>query len=521
MTMPDWPRQVNGPDSVVLGRIQLGDRRQWSLFAVLVGAALLAAPCGGTLAAYTGHAAAPDVNAGWPTFGGDPAHESVNPAESVITVSSVGRLHRLWRVELPDLADERPVLAADLLMPDGRRHGVIYLTTDRGTLVALDASTGARFWAVTPKSSNPKYTKSAPAVDPVRELVYSYGLDGKVHRFRATTGQEVAGSGWPVLVTRMPLSEKISSALNLVDDYLYVTTASFSGDAPPYQGHVVTIDVRTGATHIFNSLCNDRTHLLALNECRSNGGGIWGRPGVVQDPVTGNIFFSVSDGEFNANRKGQNWGDTVVEMTADGARVLDSYTPANYETEAFQNRDLGSTAPTLLPTLLQSSTPYLAVQAGKEGLLRLVNRLDLSGQGGPAHVGGELQTLSLPDLCPTLAQPVAWQDPAGGGVWVFVSTLCHMDAYRVTTSPQGATRLRSAWYAGVQTTSPVVAGGVVFASSNGDLLALDPHTGHQLWSSAAPSAGGSIDHVHWESPLVTGGRVYCPDEDSSLTAYGI
>src|SRR5262249_54374383 len=161
------------------------------------------------------------------------------------------------------------VLAGGLLMPDGRRHDVIYVTTDRGTLIALDAASGARFWAVTPKSSNPKYTKASPAVDQVHGLVYSVGLDGRVHRFRATTGQELRGGGWPVAVTRMPLSEKLSSALNLVGSYLYVTTASFSGDAPPYQGHVVAIDVRTGATHIFNSLCHDRTHLLALNECRA------------------------------------------------------------------------------------------------------------------------------------------------------------------------------------------------------------------------------------------------------------
>jgi outer membrane protein assembly factor BamB len=457
----------------------------------------------------------------WPTFGGNPAHESVNVDENVINASSVGRMRRLWSVELPDLADERPVLAGNLLMPDKQRHDVLYVTTDRGTLTALDAATGAQFWAVTPKNHNTKYTKSSPAVDPDQNLVYSYGLDGSVHRFRATTGQEVMGGGWPVSVTRMPLSEKVSSALNLVNGYLYVTTASFSGDAPPYQGHVVTIDVKTGATHVFNSLCNDHTHLLALNECKANGGGIWGRPGVEQDGATGNIFFTVSDGEFTANRKGQSWGDTVIEMTPDGAKVLDSYTPDNYVSESFQNRDLGSTAPTLLPVLPQSRTPYLAVQAGKEGLLRLLNRLNLSGRGGPAHVGGELQTVALPDQCPTLAQPVAWQDPAGGGVWVFVATLCHMDAFRVITSPQGATKLQSAWYLGVQATSPMVAGGVLFAATGQNLLAVDPHTSHQLWSSTGPSAGGTIGHVHWESPLVVGGRVYCSDESNHLTAYGL
>ncbi len=457
----------------------------------------------------------------WLTFGDDPAHASVNTNETAITTATVSRLHRSWHVQLPDLADERPILVRHLSMPDGQIHDVLYVTTDKSTLIAIDADTGHTFWTATPRTAgNPKYTKSTPAADPANNLIYSYGLDGYVHRFRLTTGKELEGNGWPVRVTRMPLSEKVSSPLNLINGYLYVTTASFSGDAPPYQGHMVAINVKTGSTHIFNSLCNDHTHLLALNECPYNGGGIWARPAVVQDPVTGHIFFTTSDGYFTANDGGSNWGDSVIEMTPDGSTILDSYTPENYASEAFQNRDLGSTAPVMLPKIPQSKTPYLAVQAGKEGLLRLINRQNLSGQGGPAHVGGELQTVELPDLCPTLAQPVAWQD-ASGGIWLFVATLCHMDAFRVVTSAQGVTSLQKAWYLGIEATSPIMAGGVLFVANSNAVLALAPQTGHQLWSSAQSSAGGSIAGIHWETPIVVDGRLYCPDEEGQLTSYSL
>jgi outer membrane protein assembly factor BamB len=457
----------------------------------------------------------------WLTFGDNPAHASVNTNETAIATTTVNRLRRDWQIQLPDLADERPILVRGLTMSDGRSHDVLYVTTDRGTLIALDANSGHTLWAVTPNTAgNPKYTKSTPAADPANNLIYSYGLDGKVHRFRLTTGKELEGAGWPVRVTRMPLSEKVSSPLNLINGYLYVTTASFSGDAPPYQGHMVAINVKTGSKHVFNSLCNDHTHLLALGECPANGGGIWARPAVVQDPVTGHIFFTTSDGYFTANQGGNNWGDSVIEMTPDGSTVLDSYTPENYASEAFQNRDLGSTAPTMLPTIPQSHTPYLAIQAGKEGLLRLLNRQNLSGQDGPGHVGGELQTVELPDLCPTLAQPLAWKD-ASGSVWLFVATLCHVDAFQVVTSPQGVTRLQKAWYLGVEATSPILAGGVLFVATSNALLALDPHTGHRLWSSAQPTAKGSIAGIHWETPIVVGGRLYCPDEEGQLTAYSL
>jgi outer membrane protein assembly factor BamB len=462
-----------------------------------------------------------DEGGAWLTFGGNPLQVSINSDEKSINATTVSSLHRDWHIQLPDLADERPILVRNLSMPDGQKHDVLYVTTDKGTLIAINAQTGAIFWEVTPSSgNNPKYTKSTPAADPANNLIYSYGLDGKVHRFQLTSGKELEGNGWPVRVTLMPQSEKVSSPLNLINGYLYVTTASFSGDAPPYQGHMVAINVKTGATHVFNSLCNDHTHLLALNECPNNGGGIWARPAVVVDPVTGHIFFTTSDGYFTANQGGSNWGDSVIEMTPDGSTILDSYTPENYAQEAFQNRDLGSTAPVMLPTIPQSRTPYLAVQAGKEGLLRLINRQNLSGQGGPAHVGGELQTVQLPDLCPTLAQPLAWKDP-GGTIWLIVATLCHMDAFQVVTSPQGVTTLKKAWYLGVEATSPIIAGGVLFVATSQNLLALDPTTGHQLWSSTLQSAGGSIANIHWETPIVVDGHLYCPDEAGQITAYSL
>lgn len=513
---PRWPGRAAG-------------RRGLALEGVLVLVALVVAGChqtsqhptSGTAKLQTDlvGAAVPEVAGSWMTFGGNPANSQVNTNENILTAAVISQLHQGWRVALPDLVDGRPILVRHLIWPDGMLRDVMYMTTDNGTLLAIDAITGKQLWATTPKSNNPMYTKATPAFDGDRGVVFSYGLDGKVHRFRATTGQEMQGRGWPVQVTRMPLSEKISSALNLDNGYLYVTTASFSGDAPPYQGHMVAINVKTGAKQVFNSLCNDHTHIMAQGECTQNGGGIWARPGVVTDPVTGHIFFTISDGIFDIDKGGHNWGDSIVEMTPDGSKVLDSYTPSNYTSEAFQNRDLGSTAPVFLPTIPNSRTPYLAVQAGKEGFLRLINRENLSGQGGPGHVGGELQTVVLQDLCPTLAQPVAWQNPANGSQWLFVATLCHIDAFRVITSATGVTTLKLAWLQEVESTSPFLAGGVLFAAVSDKLQALDPNTGHTLWSSALLGVGGNIGRIHWESPIFIGGRLYCADETGHLTMY--
>jgi len=514
--------------TAIFGKPRRADPRTYAahhLYYFVSGALFLAilvlAGCQGAGAQYAGS---------WTTFGDDPdASQGLTqnftqgddpPQGAALSVANVGKLHKGWSVTLPDLVDARPILVRNVSWPDGSVRDVLYLTTDNGTVLALDAATGAKLWAVPPKNSkNPKFTKSSPAADPLTGLIYSYGLDGRVHRYRLTTGQEVVGNGWPELVTRMPESEKISSSLNLVQGYLYVTTASFGGDAPPYQGHMVAINVTTGAAHVFNAMCSNQTHLLAPGACHANGGGIWAKPGVVVDPVTGHIFFTTANDKFTANKGGTDWGQTVVEMTADGSKVVDSYTPENYAAVAGQDLDLGSVAPVLLPTIPQSRTPELAVQGGKEGLLRLLNRQNLSGQGGPRHVGGELQTVRVPSGCPIEAQPIAWTDSSTGTLWLFVPTFCGLQGYQVQTSRVGVTSLHLAWSAAAVASSPIISSGVLFAATSKALLAFDPTSGHLRWSSASASAGGDISYIHWESPIVVDGRVYCPDEHSRLTMY--
>ncbi len=457
----------------------------------------------------------------WLTFGYDAARDSVNPNEMLITRANVGRLHRLWTARLPQVADSTPILLHDVQLPDGRYRDVLYLTTKAGSLVALDAATGARLWIKTPGSRHPRFTTSSPVADPIKEVIYSYGLDGKVHQYQASTGQEITGNGWPVTITTMLASEKESSSLNIANDYLYVTTAGFDGDAPPYQGHVVAINLIEGGAHVFNSLCANLRHILAPGECPDNQSGIWGRAGAVVDPLTSHIFVATGNGAYTGNQGGHDWGNSVLELTADGERLLDSYTPTNFDAMSAQDQDLGSVSPALLPVIPESRTPYLIVQAGKDSMLRLLNRQNLSGQGGPGHLGGELQELDAPDHCPVLTQPAVWTDPASGAIWVFVTNSCAINGYRVITSSRGVTSLRQAWSIGASATSPIVANGLLFAATSQELLALDPLTGHLLWSSARSTAGGTIDAIHWESPIVINGRLYCSDEAGQITAYGL
>jgi outer membrane protein assembly factor BamB len=468
-----------------------------------------------------GHPSASD----WRAFGFDAASSRSNPDEKAINASTVGGLHLLWRAHLPDLADSSPAYQSALAFPDGTEHNVIYLTTKSGSLIALDADTGAQLWVEKNPTAGPNMvTASSPLADPDRGVVYSYGMDGKIHKYDAITGAEQFGGGWPVTVTNMPATEKESSALNAANGFLYVAMASCCGDLPPYQGHVVAIDLAHGVKHVFNTMCSDHTHLLAPGECQESGSGVWARSGVVVDPLTGNLFFSTGNGPFTGDSGGHDWGESVLELSPNATRLLDTYTLPDPNALSPQDLDLGSAAPALLPTITGGKLPYLAVQASKDGELRLLNRQNLSGWSRPGHTGGALQTIDAPDHCPVLTQPAVWTDPTNGASWIFVSNYCAIGAYRVVTSPAGETSLKLIWTVGIGASSPLVAGGVLFAASTGDnkqILALDPLTGRTLWSSANATALGNIGQVHWESPIVIGGRLYCSDEQGQVTMYGL
>ena len=94
------------------------------------------------------------------------------------------------------------------------------------------------------------------------------------------------------------------------------------------------------------------------------------------------------------------WGETVFSLHPDGSGAgngnpLDSYTPTNFLILTNTDADLGSTAPALLPAAA-GKYPHLAVQGGKDALLRLLNLDNLSGQGQAGKTGGEVFSMSLP-----------------------------------------------------------------------------------------------------------------------------
>ena len=469
----------------------------------------------------------------WTQFNGDQAHSGNNTSEVTIDRNNAATMVLKFQAALPAVADGAPVLLQGVSTASGVRD-LVFVTTKAGHIVALDAQSGVQIWSHQyaagscriNNGGSPCFTTSSPAIDPNRLHVYSYGLDGFVHKYQVDDGTEIVSGGWPQLTTTKGFDEKGSSALAIASSkgaaYLYVAHGGYPGDNGDYQGHITAIDLASGAQRVFNSLCSEQAvhflHSPASPACGAAQSAIWARPGVVYDAGTDRIYMSTGNGGFTGTSGGTNWADTVFALNADGTGVngkpLDTYTPTNFQALDSADADLGSVAPAILPVPASSSVQHLALQAGKDGKLRLLDLTNLSSQGGPGHVGGEIgPIINVPQGGGVLPQPTVWVNTADGSTWVFVANSSGLAALKVTIGTDGAPSLTAQWHNAQGGSSSLVANNVLYSASSGTLRALDPTTGSTLWST------NQIAGVHWESPVVANGTLYMTDESGRLSAF--
>jgi PQQ-like domain len=495
--------------------------RRAALAALCLGGALAACSGGGhkaaaetgatTSASGTGSGTAPAtqpaarVTIPWSRFDYDAARTGHSP--SGLSATQVAKLKER-RVGIPGTVDSSPIYLAGVRVR-GRTRNLLVVTTTYGRTLGLDAVSGALLWTFSPSSysslaGTSQITTATPVADPSGRYVYASSPDGFIHKLRVTNGSEVRSGAWPASVTRNASHEKIASALNLDGRYVFVTTGGYIGDAPPYQGKVLSIDRTSGrVVHVFNSLCSNRRQIIDPKSCSAQESAIWGRAGAVVDPTTHNLYATSSNGPFDGS---VNWADTVLRLSPGVGTLLAHYTPSNQKQLEDADGDLGSSSPALLPDPNGGSATRYLLQGGKDGVLRLLSASSsFSGVSGAAgrHLGGELQTLPLPGGDQTMFTAPAVLH-RGGLTEVFVATGAGTAAYKLVGG-----RLRVAWQNGSGGTSPLLAGSLLWVyDPSGALNVYQPASGRLVRRFSVP--GG-----HWNSPIVVGGRVYLPSGNAN------
>jgi hypothetical protein len=151
-----------------------------------------------------------------------------------------------------------------------------------------------------------------------------------------------------------PCTHKQRTGLLLAGGVVY---AAFGGDGN--RGALFGFDAQTLAQRVFWSPTPSGTN-----------GGIWQSGQAPAADADGNIYLLIGNGTFDANKGGQNYGNSFVKLKLEGQNLVvkDWFTPCNF---AFLNQldlDLGSGGAVLLP-----GTPPRIVSGGKEGVLYVVN----------------------------------------------------------------------------------------------------------------------------------------------------
>ena len=489
----------------------------------------------------------------WLQFGYDTAHSGFNRAETGYSTATGNKI--LYHYALPSTADRidsAPIYLGGVTTGNGIKN-LLFLTSNNGTLLAIDAdsTTLSVVWSKQPTGGGTTTRGFGSAVvDPSLLYVYAYGFDGKIHKYQVGDGKEfgvdIADAHWPEVSTLKPEVEKGAAGLSIAtahdgSTHLYSVTDGYIGDANDYQGHLTAINLATGAQNVFNSMCSDKAiHFCngalpscakATNDCSSRQSGIWGRPGAIYDAATDRVFITTGNGQYNASTGGHNWGDSVLALNPDGTggavsgMPLDSYTPTTFANLQGTDADLGSESIAIVPSPAGTAAAYqhIAVQAGKDGCIRLIRLDNMSGHHAPAFTGGEVDAVDLPggSHCATgqdgpeiKPQPAVWVNPADGSSWIYVTSYSDGSAaYKIALDGGGVPSLAQQWTAN-SGTSPVVANGTVYYMSGNHLVALDAVTGATIVSNTSSWATTSFSAQHWQSVIVVNGRLYLTSDTS-------
>jgi PQQ-like domain len=425
----------------------------------------------------------------WTRFGWDARRSNDDPHATGITAANVGSLVR-QQVRLPGTVDSSAIYLHGVSVR-GAAHDVFFVTTTYGITLAIDAADGKILWRWTPPryshlAGSAQITTATPVADPGRKWIYAASPDGRIQKLSVSTGHAV----WRRSITKLASREKIASSLNFESGRVIATTGGYIGDAPPYQGHVAVIAAGNGRLlHVWNSLCSNRHVLLAPSSCPASDSAIWGRAGAVVVPRSGKLLVATGNAPWDGHT---NWGDAVLVLSS-RAKLVGNYTPLDTAQLNDADLDLGSTSPVYL-------TSKLIAQGGKDGKIRLLSLSRL--RGTRPHTGHELQVVSTPSGTDLFTAPAVWR--SGKRAWLIAADGGGTQAW----SFRGG-RLHSAWRNGNGGTSPVIAGGLLWVyDPGGGLRVYQPASGKLV---TTLSAGGG----HWNSPIVTDGRVALPEGNAN------
>jgi hypothetical protein len=501
------------------------------------------------------------------TYHNDNVRSGQNLHETALTTSLVQMktFGKLFSQPVDGQIYAQPLVVANLLIPKKGVHTVVFVATENDSVYAFDGnnntgSNASPLWhvsfinpakgittvpssdlgtdAITPQIG----ITGTPVVDPNNGTLYVVAATKengtyvqRLHALDVTSGAEKFGG--PVVIAAKvrgtgagssggfisfdPFRSNQRPGLLLLNGGIYIAWASHGLEGQfTYHGWIIGYNE--------NNLKQTGAYCITAN---GTSGGVWqSGDGIAADNL-GNLFFMSGNGTFDANTGGQDYAMSYVKMaTKGGLSVVDYFTPYNESEESSQDLDLGSGGAMLLPYLSGAPHPYLAVGAGKDGTMYVLDRTNM---GKFSSSGNQQIVQSIPNAFAghgLYSTPAYWQ-----GFLYFWSPNDVLRVFQVinglvstTTVATGSTTF------GSPGATPVISSnngtnGIVWAiqpdgygtGSPAVLHALNANTAVELYNSTqAGTRDTAGPAIKFTPPTVANGKVYVPTA-SELDVYGL
>jgi hypothetical protein len=354
------------------------------------------------------------------TYHDDIQRTGWNPTESILTPSKVTptTFGLISSVALDDQVDAQPLVVADQTIEGQGEHTVVYVATENNSVYAIDASTGTILKNVNLGAPVP-YPQGChnnaptvgitgtPTIDVEKQTIYAmaYTLVAgtptyRLHALSLQTLQEKAGSPITVAASHSLANgskytfnasvQRQRPALLESDGNIYAGFGSFcDGATSQSRGWLLGWNAETLTALSANEL-TDRLTTAPDHGKNWFLSSIWMSGYGVADDGAGHVFFVTanSDPAVDTYTGTTNIQESVVQMPEALTSVLDLFTPSNVFALDQNDADYGSGGVLVLPDQ-PGPVPHLAVAAGKEGSLFIIDRDDmgrLHNPNIPVHV---------------------------------------------------------------------------------------------------------------------------------------
>jgi len=501
------------------------------------------------------------------TYHYDNLRSGQNPHETTLTpaVVNVSSFGKLFSQPVDGQVYGAPLVVSNVHIPGKGAHNVVYVATENDSVFAFDANSNtgidaAPLWQVSFIDAAKGIT-TIPSTDvgPTIAIEPQIGITStmvintanstlyvvsatkengtyyqRLHALNLTTGAEQLGG--PVVITATvngsgadskngtitfdPLHSNQRAALLLLNGVIYIAWSSHGLErVDPYHGWVMGYDANTLAQTAAFCVTPD-----------GDQGGIWqSGNGPAADPQ-GNIYFMVGNGTFDADKGRNDFGMSMVKLApSSGLKVADYFTPFDAAILTQKDWDLGSGGNLMLPYQNGATEPNLAVGAGKDGNIYLVNRQNM----GHFNVKNNSQIVQeirrAFDGHSLYSSPAFWQ-----GNLYFWGVYDTLRVFQVTKGLIGTTPIATSSYSMASPgATPVVTSngaenGIVWAVDTSKSLtgpavlhALDANNATELYNSTQAGTRDTAGYaVHFTIPTVVNGRVYLGTA-TELDVYGL